>query len=60
MAGECGDLVDVPSGTSEVRQTEMAKRVCAESLDLSSPREFEDDLRPTPDRDRFRIVAVGL
>jgi len=38
----------------------MAKGVCTESLDLCSPCKFEDDLRPTPDRDRFPIVATGL
>jgi uncharacterized protein (DUF2237 family) len=38
----------------------MAKRVCAKSLDLSTTRDSKDDLRPTPNGDRFAVVAARL
>ena len=60
MAGECSNLMDVPACASEVCQTEMAQGVSAEPFDMSTPRESEHHLRPTPDGDRLGVVTAGL
>jgi|ERR1700733_3484145 len=60
MSGECRNLVDVPAGAGKVSQTEMAKRVGTEPVHLGTSRNPTNNLRPTPDGDRFGIVAAGL
>ena len=60
MAGEGRNLVDVPAGARQIGETEMAQGVRTESFDTGAPRNAENDLRPTPDRDGLRVVATRL
>jgi hypothetical protein len=60
MSRERCDLVNVPACASEVSQAKVPERMRCEALNAGSPSEMQDNLRPTPYRDRLGVVAARL
>ena len=58
MAGELGNLMQLPTGLSQIRQTEMAEGVGGQAMDCGPVSNALNDFRPCPDRNRLRAIAV--
>lgn len=58
MAGELGDLMDIPVGSREVCQTEMAWRMRGELSDAAALRNVLHNLRPCPNRKGSATVTA--
>src|SRR5882672_10282188 len=58
MSRKRGDLMDVPTGPSEVRQAEMAEGMRREAEDAGDLSDTCDGLRPRPDAERMACVSI--
>ena len=60
MAREAGDGMELPAGSREICQAEMAQRVGAEAWDARAEGERADDLGPRPQRERLGAIPTRL
>src|SRR4030095_3072935 len=58
LSGKRRNLMDVPAGSGEIRQTQMTKGVRRETNDSRDARDMGDRFRPRPNAERAPGISI--